>query len=395
MIDRNMQKLGEERSAIRELFEYGNALKRTLGEDTVFDFSIGNPSAPTPECVRETAIALLREMPPELLHGYTSAPGCEEARAAVAEELSKMSQIRVPSRLIYMTCGASASLAIALMALVTAGEEVVVPAPYFPEYAVFVREAGGTLVPVPTDPRFHLDFDALDRAIGKNTAAVLVNSPNNPTGAVYSEEEMRRLGLLLEKKSGERGAPVYLLADEPYRELSFSGKVTPPFSVYSNTVVLYSYSKALSLAGERIGYLAVSPRMKEGEAVFSALAGAARRFGYVCAPALFQRIVARCTGMHADFSVYEENRALLLKHFRGMGYEFSEPQGAFYLFAKCPSPPSDFFERAKKKGVLVVPSESFGIEGYFRLSYCVPTERIQGSIPRFEALLKEANGKIE
>ena len=393
MFDRKMTELGKERSAIRELFEYGNARKKQIGEENVFDFSIGNPSVPAPACVEDEIVRLLRTEPAEKLHGYSSAAGLPAVRKAVASYIQTAFGVPMSEDLVYMTCGASASLVVALSALLRAGEEVVVPVPYFPEYAVFVDAAGGKLVPVSTDERFHLDLGAIERAIGERTRAVLVNSPNNPTGAVYAEEEMRALGEILAKKSAEYGAPVFLVADEPYRELVYGEPPVYPMAVYKDTVVLYSFSKSLSLAGERIGYIAVSPQCGHADELFAAVCGAGRAHGYVCAPVLFQRVAAACLGMVSDVGAYRANRDLLYTALSDMGYACIVPEGAFYLFVKTLEPDAKAFaEQAKAHELLLVPSDSFGVEGYVRVSYCVARETIERSLPAFAALYAHYRG---
>lgn len=390
MFNRTMQSLGETRSAIRELYEYGRARKREIGEENVFDFSIGNPNVPAPACVEEAALRCFREIPPETLHAYTSAAGLDEVRRAVAAHLSVRSGIECSERFVYMTCGASASLAIALSAILNAGEEVIVPAPYFPEYRIFTEQAGGKLVPVPVKRDFHLDPDAVARAVTEKTKAVLVNSPNNPTGAVYTQEEMRALGAALREKSASRGAPIWLLADEPYREICYGVPPVSPFTVYENTLILYSFSKSLSLAGERIGYIALSPQCADAEALFSAICGAGRSHGYVCAPALFQRVAASCLGRSADIERYRANRDLLYGALADMGYRCAVPEGAFYLFAEALEPDAEAFcRRAQARELLLVPSDSFGVKGYVRISYCVARETIERSLPAFRALIGE------
>ena len=390
MINETMKKLGEERSVIRELFEYGNRRKAEIGADNVFDFSLGNPSVPAPACVREEIARLLREVPAEVLHGYTSAAGDPAVREAVAAYISASFGATMSASCVYMTCGAAASLTVSLSALCVPGDEVVVISPYFPEYRIFVESAGGKVVEVPADENFHLDLPALGKAIGKRTKAVLFNSPNNPTGAVYGEGEMRVLGDLLRKKSAEKGAPVYLLADEPYRELCYGTSPVYPMNVYENTLVLYSFSKSLSLAGERIGYIAVSPRCADADGVFAAVCGAGRSLGYVCAPALFQRVVASCLGKSCDVEIYRKNRDLLSSALTSYGFSCIPPEGAFYLFIKSPEQDAvAFCERAKKHELLLVPSDSFGKTGYVRISYCVARSVIERSLPAFETLAKE------
>lgn len=390
MVNETMKRLGEERSVIRELFEYGNARAKEIGRENVYDFSLGNPSVPAPDCVREAIDRRLSGTPAETLHGYTSAPGAPEVRNAVATYIQNAFGVPVPPELIYMTCGAAASLTITLNALAEEGDEFVVIAPYFPEYSVFIERAGGRLVAAQADKRFHLDIAALDRAIGKRTKAVIINSPNNPTGAVYAREELEALSALLTRKSEEKGSPVLLIADEPYRELVYDAFVPYVMSFYAHTVVCYSFSKSLSLAGERIGYIAVNPACEGAREVFAAVCGAGRSLGYVCAPALFQRVCAECLGKSSDVEAYRANRNLLYYALKGFGFEIVEPQGAFYLFMKSPEPDAvAFCERAKGYELLIVPSDSFGTKGYVRISYCVAREMIERSLPAFEKLAKD------
>ncbi len=390
MLNGIMTELGKERSVIREIFEYGNARKREIGAENVFDFSLGNPSVPAPACVREEIGRLLSEMPAQKLHGYTSAAGDPAVRAQVADYIE--GAFGVPSRadLVYMTCGAAASLTITLNALCEAGDEFVVVAPYFPEYRVFIERAGGRFVSVRADEHFHLDLNALEKAVGERTKAVIINSPNNPTGAVYGEAELKGLAALLKKKSAERGAPVFLIVDEPYRELTYGAVVPYPARYYADTVTCYSFSKSLSLAGERIGYISVNPACTGAEELFAAVCGAGRALGYVCAPALFQRVCAACLGKSSDVNVYRENRDLLCGALTSYGYDCIPPEGAFYLFVKSPEADAKAFcRRAKKYELLLVPSDSFGIEGYVRVSYCVERSVIERSLPAFERLVKE------
>ncbi len=393
MWNQTMQKLGEERSVIREIFEYGAKRKEEIGAENVFDFSIGNPSVPAPECVREEIARLLKEIPAQALHGYTSAPGAPEVRAAVADYLQKSFGVPMRGDLVYMTCGAAASLTITLNALFEEGDEFVVVTPYFPEYKVFVERAGGKVVEANTDANFHLDKTELERAIGRRTKAVIINSPNNPTGAVYGEDELKMLAALLNGKSKEKGAPIYLIADEPYRELVYGVSVPCAMNFYKNTIVCYSFSKSLSLAGERIGYAAVCPACENADELFAAVCGAGRSLGYVCAPSLFQRVCANCLGKVSDINVYDENRRLLYGALTDMGYDCVLPEGAFYLFVKSPEADAKAFcERAKKYELLLVPSDSFGIEGYVRISYCVDGGMIRRALPAFESLAKEYFG---
>lgn len=387
MYREQMIALGRERSAIRELFEYGSARKKLVGEDKVFDFSIGNPSAPPPPAVTREIRRLTEEVPPEELHAYTSAPGLAWVRKAVADHLAARSGVPMSEDLVYMTCGASASLAVMFHAVLEPGEEVVVPSPYFPEYAVFVRAAGGELVPVPTDARFHLDLAAIERAVTPKTRAVLINTPNNPTGAVYGAEEMRALGALLRGLGRKLGRPILLIADEPYRELVYGGESPAPAAVYENTVILYSFSKSMTLAGERIGYIAVPPQCAEAEELFAAVCGAGRSLGFVCAPAMFQRVAAACLGETSDLAVYRANRDLLYGALSDMGYTCAVPEGAFYLFVQAlEEDAAAFAARAREFELLLVPSDSFGVGGHVRISYCVPRAVIERSLPAFARL---------
>ncbi len=391
MFNKTMQGYGEQRSVIRALFDYGTKRKQEIGEENVFDFSIGAPAAPAPPCVGAEIARLMRELPSEKLHGYTPSAGDMGVREAVAKSISAKFGVPMSANLVYMTCGASASLVLTLSAALAPGDEVIVPSPFFPEYGVFVRQAGGVLVPVATDAAFHPDLAAIGRAITPKTRAVLVNSPNNPTGAVYTAAEMRALGDLLREKSGD--VPILLLADEPYRELCYGEAPVYPMTVYDDTVVLYSFSKSATLSGERIGYIAVSPRLRGAEALFSAICGAGRYHGYVCAPALFQRVVPALLTAAPDPAFYRKNRDLLLSALTGMGYECCPAEGAFYLFVKAlEQDAAAFSERAKAHELLLVPSDSFGAAGYVRISYCVGRSVIEKSLPAFSALMEEYRG---
>ena len=354
------------------------------------DFSIGNPSVPAPTCVQEEIERLLQETPPEVLHGYTSAPGLPEVRKAVSNYIKTAFGAPMHENLVYMTCGAAASLCITFNALYEKGDEFVVVAPFFPEYRVFIESAGGKVVTAMSDKDFHLDLNALDKVIGKHTKAVVINSPCNPTGVVYGERELAALGALLKKKSEEKGEPIFLIADEPYRELTYGAVVPYVPKYYDNTIVCYSFSKSVSLAGERIGYIAISPLCADPEGMFAAVSGAGRSLGYVCAPALFQRVCAVCLGQTSDIAVYNENRELLYNALTEYGYECIKPEGAFYLFVKTPQPDAaEFCARAKKYDVLLVPSDSFGVKGYVRISYCVGKQTILRALPVFKKLIQE------
>ena len=390
MVNRNSKRLGQERSVIREIFEYANARKREIGAENVFDLSLGNPGVPAPPAVNAEIVRLTEEMPPLALHGYTSAPGAPDVREAVAAYIRTAFGVPMSADMVYMTCGAAASLAVTLRALCEEGDEIVAITPCFPEYRVFVEAAGGRFVEVPAGEGFHPDMAALKAAIGKRTKAVILNSPNNPTGVVYGAEDLSALGALLHDAGARNGSPVFLIADEPYRELTYGAAVPYPMAHYAPTVVCYSFSKSLSLAGERIGYIAVSPRCAGAADVFSAVCGAARALGYVCAPSLFQRVAASCLGMSGDVEEYRKNRDLLYSFLTQCGFSCVPPEGAFYLFMRSPEPDAvAFCERAKRHELLFVPSDGFGVKGYVRISYCVERAVIERSLPAFRALARE------
>lgn len=391
-MNERMYGLGSKRSVIRELFEFGKHRAAEIGAENVYDFSLGNPSVAPPEIVAETARELLAGGDQTVLHGYTSAQGDPGVRKAIADYIVRSFSFAADPDLIYMTCGAAASLTITLCALCDPGDEVVTFRPYFTEYKVFAETAGAKLVALPSDPdTFQIDFDILERSIGPETRAVLVNSPNNPSGVVYSEETVARLTALLDRKSEEYGKTVYLITDEPYRELVY-GDVAVPYipCFYRNTIVCYSYSKSLSLPGERIGYISVSPAADGAQRLYLAVCGAGRALGYVCAPSLFQRIVGRCQGVTSDVSVYKRNRDTLLSALAADGFSCVKPDGAFYLFMRSPEPDANAFcETAKKYNLLLVPGDDFGCEGYVRIAYCVSPEMIARSLPAFEKLAGE------
>jgi len=384
-----MRMLGAKRSVIRELFEYGKKRKSEIGENNVYDFSLGNPSVPAPAEVNAQIKRLVDNESSLSLHGYTSAQGDAGVRAAIADYINKTQGESVNADCLYMTVGAAAALTCALTALVGAGEEVIVPTPYFPEYKVFIERFGGVIREVATeDKTFMLDIAAIEAAINEKTAAVIINSPNNPSGVVFSEDNIKALAELLKRKSAELGHPIYILADEPYRELVYTDTPVPYLTkYYDDTLVCYSFSKSLSLPGDRIGYVLVCPRIKDFVSVYQAVCGAGRALGFVCAPSLFQKILPACLGKTADVKIYARNRNLLLEKLTSYGFEVVRPDGAFYLFIKSPSGDStEFYERAKKFEILIVPSDDFGCPGYARLAYCVKTEQIESALPAFEKL---------
>ena len=392
MYNEQAYRLGSKRSTIREIFEYAKKRSAEIGAENVFDFSIGNPSVPAPKQVNETIARLVREMPSVELHGYTSAQGDKKVRDAIAANYTRRFGVPLSGDNLYMTCGAAASLTVTLRALTCEGDEFIVFAPYFPEYAVFIRGAGAKLTVLKSDEKTMLpDLEALERALNPHVKGVLINSPNNPSGVVYGVETVQKLAKILKRKSEEFGAPVYLISDEPYRELVYDEEtvVPSPMAYYENVVVCYSYSKSLSLPGERIGYIAVSPQATDSKALYAAVCGAGRELGFVCAPALFQRVAAECDGMTADLSVYKRNRDLLYHGLKDCGFTCLYPDGAFYLFMKSEGDTAEFCEKAKKYELLLVNGADFGADGWVRIAYCVQTERIEKALPLFQKLAQD------
>lgn len=390
-MNEKMKALGNSPSKIREIFEYSRGRKAIIGEENVFDFSLGNPSIPAPETVNSSIKKLIESENSVFLHGYTSAQGDMGVRQAIADSITKRFSVTAGANDIYMTCGAAASLTITLKAICNPGDEVIVLAPFFPEYSVFIENAGAVKTVVSTSaPDFKLDFDALSEAISKKTAAVIVNFPNNPTGAVLDNTEAAKLAEVLNKKSAEFSHPIYLISDEPYRELSYESPAPFLPKYYKNTIVDYSFSKSLSLPGERIGYIFVPDFVECGRDIYAAVCGAGRSMGYVCAPSLMQYAIKNCVFDTSDIAAYNTNRTMLYNALTDIGYTVTKPGGAFYLFLKSPSGDgNEFCERAKKYEILMVPSDSFGINGYARLAYCVKRETIEKSIPAFKALMEE------
>lgn len=393
MVNEKMYGLGSKRSVIREIFEYAKKRSGEIGAENVFDFSIGNPSVPAPIQVDEAIEKIVKETSSVLLHGYTSAQGDKGVRDKIAENIRNRFGVAASGDFLYMTCGAAACLTITLHALtIEQGDEFIVFAPYFTEYKVFVEGAGAKLVVLPSDEKLLPDFNALTKAITPKTRGVLINSPNNPSGVVYGEETLQKLAEVLTQKSAEYRQKIYLIADEPYRELVYDDKTIVPYPTkyYADSIICYSYSKSLSLPGERIGYIAVNPNCDEANALYAAVCGAGRKLGYVCAPALFQRVAAACDGLTADLSVYRRNRDLLYHALTEYGFECIYPDGAFYLFVKAAEKDAyAFCEKAKKYELLFVPGDDFGAPGYVRIAYCVATERIEKALPAFAALAKE------
>ena len=388
MVNEKMRMLGAKRSVIRELFEYGKKRKAEIGAENVYDFSLGNPSVPAPDAVKEALEELLARDAVSL-HGYTSAQGDAGVRAVVADYINETYNAGVTADCFYLTVGAAASLTISLTALLHPGDEVVVLAPFFPEYTVFIERTGAKIVPVLSDATtFQPDFDALSKAFTEKTRAIIVNSPNNPTGAVLTEESVIRLAALLKEKEDLYGEPIYLISDEPYRELVY-GDVNVPYltNYYDNTIVCYSFSKSLSLPGERIGYVLVSPKVTDFLSVYQAVCGAGRALGFVCAPSIFQYMIPKVLGKTSDVSVYDTNRRMLYEALTEYGYFAVKPDGAFYLFVRALEEDANAFcERAKQYELLLVPGDDFGCPGFVRISYCVSTEQIEKSLPAFKKL---------
>ena len=393
MVNQEFYHLGTAPSIIRQLFAYGLEQAAKVGADKVYDYSLGNPSIPAPKRVNDSIHKIVDETDSIKLHGYSMAPGFAEARAAVAKDLADRFGLEVKGSELFFTCGAAPALISVIKALlVDHDSEIMAVAPFFPEYHPFVTGNGGKLVVVPADTEaFQIHLDAVEQRITAHTQAIIINSPNTPSGVVYTEETLKGLAALLERKSAEYGHPIYIIADEPYRELVYGG-VKVPFipCLYRNTIVCYSYSKSLSLPGERIGYVYVPGFADDSDAVYAAISGAARIMGHVCPPTLMQKVIELCAGERPDLAAYEENRNLLYGNLREMGYECAKPDGAFYLFVKAPNGDANAFsERAKlSHNLLVVPADGFGCPGYFRLSYCVSNDMIRRSLPAFKAMIE-------
>lgn len=393
MASKEMYALGSQASVIRDLFAYGQEQVQIVGPEHVFDFSIGNPTVPAPACVKEAMEEILETRELVAIHGYTAAAGDTAVRQGLADYMNKTYDAGVKANNFYMTCGAAASLTITLKALVeTSQDEVILVAPFFPEYTVFIHNAGAHEVILPPDTKeFQISMEAMEQAITTHTRAVIINSPNNPAGTVYSADTYTKLAALLNRKSEEIGHPIYLISDEPYREIIYDGLpilYVPKF--YANTVICYSYSKSLSLPGERIGYILVPDCAADAHNVYTAVCGAGRAMGFVCAPHIFQDVVLKCLGQLSDVNLYDANRKLLYNGLKDMGYECVYPSGAFYLFVKSPEPDANAFsEKAKKLNLLIVPADSFGCPGYVRISYCVDPDMIRRSFAAFQTLIDQ------
>lgn len=389
-MNETMYAYGAASSKIREIFTYACERKAQIGADKVFDFSLGNPSIPAPDAVRESIERSLAELSPEELHGYTPASGLPEARFAVASSLNRRFRTSYGAEDVFMTVGAAASVSCCLHALTSPGDEVIVVSPYFPEYKVWIETCGCACVEAPAKPyTFRLSVGSIMRAITPRTTAIIVNSPNNPTGAVYARDVLQRLANCLNEENRRRDQPIFLISDEPYRELTYGADVPWIPSIYEHTVVCYSYSKSLSLPGERVGWVLVPPSCHDSARVMAAVAGSARALGFVCAPALFQRVVVDCVDEPCDVAAYDRNRLALVNGLGEMGYSLVQPEGAFYLWVRAlESDAEAFCERAKRYELLPVPSDSFGVPGWVRVGYCVSYETIVNSLPAWRALME-------
>jgi len=391
MFNQKAYLLGTNRSCIRELFEFGRRRAAMVGDDNVFDYSLRNPSIPAPPQVNQAVVDILATQPSLAVHGYTSSPGDLGTRSAISQDLNSRYGADTRPEEFFLGSGAAPMLTAVLSALAVEGAELLAVAPYFPEYKPFTESAGLKFRVVEPDiPDFQICLDVLEAMLTPNTQAVLLNSPNNPSGVVYTRTTLTALAKLLERKSREYGHPIYIISDEPYRELAYGVEVPFIPMIYRDTVVVYSWSKCLSLPGERIGYAYVSREATDGPDLYAAIAGAARSMGHVCAPSLWQKVIGRCAHLRPDLGEYDRCRTVLYEGLTAMGYETAKPDGAFYLFVKAPGgDAAAFSEKAKQKDLLVVPGADFGCPGYFRLCYCIPYEKIVRSLPIFKALLDE------
>lgn len=392
MISQKMKQTLKGSSVIREMFEEGNRLARIHGAENVYDFSIGNPNVKPPEKVKEAIKKILDEEDPNFIHGYMSNSGYEDVREAIAQHINKQYGLNLTFANVCMTVGAGGGLSVVFKTILDPEDEVITFAPYFGPYQSYVADNYGKLVVVPSYAgTFQPDLEALEKAITPKTKAVLINSPNNPTGVIYKEEAIRGLAEVLKRKSEELGRTIYIVSDDPYREIVYDDIEVPyMLNYYPNTFIVYSYSKSLSLPGERIGYIAFSPEMEEAEDVTLSLGTATRVIGYTNAPSLMQRVIAHCLDESVEVEIYKKNRDLLYNHLLSLGFECTQPEGAFYLFVKSPiEDDKEFAKIAKNYNILAVPGSAFGFPGYFRLAYCISYEKIAKSLDAWTQLSGE------
>ena len=394
MISAKMYELGTKKSTIRTIFEFGRKRAAEVGEENIFDFSLGNPNVPTPNFVRDAAIEILQTFEPSKVHGYTVAPGNPEVRETLAKSVNARFGTNFAGKNFFITAGAAAAITICFKALTEVGDEFITFAPYFPEYKVFVESVGAQLKVVPAQVEdWQINFDEFEKILSPKTKAVIINTPNNPSGAIYSEETIKKLSEILTAKSKEFGHAIFIISDEPYREIAYNVEVPYVPKFYANTLVCYSYSKSFSLPGERIGYIIVPDEVADFGKIYGAIAGAARVLTHVNAPSLWQLVIAKCAGKPSDITIYERNAKLLYNGLIDAGFECVKPQGAFYLFPKAlEADDYAFCERAKKYDLLLVPGADFGCKGYFRAAYCIKTETIERSLPLFKKLADEYRG---
>ena len=396
MVAEKMVELGTKKSTIRTIFEFGQKRAQEVGRENIFDFSLGNPNIPAPPFIKQAILDILDEYEPMEIHGYTVAPGDPDVRTALSKSINNRFNINISEKNLFLTAGAAAAITVTFKALCEEGDEFVAFAPFFPEYRCFVESVGGKLTVVPARIEdFQIDFDAFSRCLSPRTKAVIVNSPNNPSGVVYSLETIQKLTDLLREREKEYGHPIFLISDEPYREITYGAEVPWNPAIYDRAIVCYSYSKSLSLPGERIGWVLVPPTNPEHDRLVLAVAGAGRKLGFVCAPAIFQRVLADCVDVPSDVEAYARNRKALTEGLTRLGYEYIEPDGAFYLWVKALEPDAEaFFQKAKALDLLPVPSDSFGCPGWVRIGYCVSYETIVNSLPAFAQLMDDYLAKM-
>lgn len=390
MIAETYQTMLGQKSVIREMFTYGTQRAKEIGSENVFDYSLGNPSVPVPERFTEKMRELLDTESPVALHGYSPSLGIDSVREAVAESLNRRFQMEYRKEHIFMASGAAAALAHAFRAVTVPGDSILTFAPFFPEYRFYVELTGAKLKVVPPDlTGFQIDFDRLEDMLTEDVTAVLINTPNNPTGVVYTGETIKKLAGILSRKERQLGHPIYLISDEPYREIVFSGTDAPYVAKwYHNTITCYSFSKSLSIPGERIGYLAVSPECDQGELIVEMCGQISRGIGHNCPSSIIQLAVADCLDLTSDLSVYETNAEILCQKLTELGFRMVKPGGTFYMFPQAPEEDAGMFcRKAMNEDLLLVPGDTFGCPGYFRISYCIPTEKVIRSLEAFERVI--------